>query len=197
MIFSKMAFNVLLCTLLLLSTAVFGQADKYGVTDVTFGMLAWIKHLNNDVDKYYVPEKGAALNQHLTDLKGNLTSYMKARKVLSDSLFRTNLTPGKKDEHNLEDLKSRMGTIMGDMRGVTDFVNDELRAEGDKLNDDIYNILYGEHPRFLSNLEAFLSGVDVSKRDMTVEGSKSYSRLEECINLITALQGKLDRKIKK
>ncbi len=197
MIFSKMVFRIICCCLLAFSSAALGQADKYGVTDVTFGMLAWIKHLNNDADKYFVKEKGEALNQHLTDLKRNLTGYMKARKVLSDSLFRNNITPGKKDERNLEDLKARMGTIMGDMRGVTDFVNDELRAEGDKLNDDIYNILYGEQPRFLSNLEAFLAGVDVTKRDMTVEGSKSYSRLEECVNLIAVLQDKLDRKMKK
>ncbi|PSL44725.1 hypothetical protein CLV51_10597 [Chitinophaga niastensis] len=197
MVLNKVLSKLALFFLLILSANVFGQSEKATVTDVTVDMLAWVKHLNNDVDKYYSREKGEALNQHFEWLKQDLNNYMKTRKVLSDSLFRNNITPGKKDMNDLEILKVKMGSIMERMRGVTDLVSPDLRAEGDHLNDEIYDILYGQKIRFLSNLEAFLGGMDISKRDLAVDGSQSYLRLEECINLIAVLQGKIDKKMKK
>ena len=83
---------------------------------------------------------------------------------------------------------------MGRMRNVTDLTNDQLREEGDKLNDAIYNVLYGEPNQFLSHLEAFLAGYDVTKKDMALDGSTCYTRLQTCINLITGIEGRIGRK---
>lgn len=179
---------------LVLGANVFAQSAP-AVTDVTFNMVTWFKHLNADFDKYYKHEKAADLKQRLALLKDDLSTYMKARKKLSDSLFRNNIAPGKKDPANLESLKTKMSTVMGRMRDVTDLTNKELRVEGDKLNDEIYNGLYGEPARFLSSLEAFLDGADVTKKDLAVDGSACYARLEECISNISAVQSKLERKM--
>ncbi|CAL1517928.1 hypothetical protein [Chitinophaga sp. MM2321] len=197
MIFSKVRFRLVLFFLLILSVHSFGQSENPAVRDVTVEMLAWVKHLNNDIDKYYSPEKGAELNQYLEELKQDLTSYMKTRKTLSDSLFRNNIAPGRKDINNLELMKTKMSTVMERMRSVTDLASKELRAEGDRLNDEIYDVLYGQQVRYLSSLEAFFAGVEVSKKDLAIDGSKSIPRLEECINLISVLQGKIDKKMKK
>ena len=192
-----MVFNKVfpLFFLLAFSFNAFGQTPA--VTDVTVGMLTWVKHLDNGLDKYFSREKAEELNQHLKYLEQDLRNYMKTRKTLSDSLFRNNIAPGKKDIDHLDILKTEMNDIMRQMRNVTDLVNKELQAEGDKLNNEIYTILYGEEGRYLSNLEAFLAGLDVTKRDLAVEGSKSYQRLEECVNIISVLQGKIDKKMEK
>lgn len=194
---SKVPSSLALLFFLLFAATAFGQSEKAGVTDVTTGMLAWIKRLNNDADKYFTPEKGEDLARNLEALRLDLTIYMKARKVLSDSLFRHNIAPGKKDPDNLESLKTKMNAVMERMRGVTDMVNNDLRAQGDKLNDDIYEVLYGQPGRYLSSLEAFLDGKDVTKKDLAVDGSAKYSRLEECITNLTAAQGKIERKLKR
>ncbi|SEW52168.1 hypothetical protein [Chitinophaga arvensicola] len=183
--------------LLLLSLGASAQSGNASVTDVSTSMLTWMKHLNNDADKYYSAEKAADLSQQLEFLRQDLTVYMKARKKLSDSLFRNNIAPGKKDPDNLEMLKGKMSTVMERLRGVADLVGPALQAEGDKLNEEIYNVLYDQPNRYLSNLEAFLGGMDVNKKELALDGSTNYSRLEECVNLATTLQGKIDRKRKK
>lgn len=195
MTFSKVLSGLTLFFSLFIATNVFAQ--NAAVTDVTVGMLTWVRHLNNDVDKYFSQEKGEALSQHLKNLEQDLTDYRKKRKALSDSLLRHNVAPGKKDPANLEMLKEEMRAVMEQMRGVTDFVSNELRAEGDKLNDEIYAALYGEQTRFLSHLEAFLAGVDVTKKDLAVDNSMCYDRLQECISLVAGLRGKIERKMKK
>lgn len=183
--------------LLLPSADTFAQAANPSVTDVTTSMLTWMKHLNNDTDKYYSAEKAPDLIQQLEFLKQDLSVYMKARKKLSDSLFRNNITPGKKDPDNLDLLKGKMSTVMEHLRGVADLVGPGLQAEGDKLNDEIYSVLYEQPNRYLSNLEAFLGGMDVNKKELALDGSTNYSRLEECVNLTTTIQGKIERKMKK
>ncbi|QJB31729.1 hypothetical protein HF329_10540 [Chitinophaga oryzae] len=186
---------------LVLQLAMAGQAGAQTATppvsDMTTGLLTWVKHLNNDVDKYYKPEKGEDLSRHLGDLKEDLQVYMKTRKKLSDSLFRHNIAPGKKDPDRLEDLKTKMSAVMNHMRDVSDLVSNDLRKEGDKLNEDMYEALYGQQPRYLSFLEAFLDGVEVTKKDLAVDGSVHYQRLEECIAQIASLKDKIDRKTKK
>lgn len=195
MMIRKVLTGSALCCILFFSANVSGQSGKPGVTDITFHMLTWVKHLDNDVDKYFKREKGEQLNQQLEYLKQELNSYRKARKTLSDSLFRNNIAPGKKDDYNLEALKVKMSAVMEKLRGVTDLVNPELQAEGDKLNEEIYNALYGDQPKYLSYLEAFLGGLEVTKKDLALDGSTAYSRLEECVNIISSLEGKINKKM--
>lgn len=197
MTFRSIRITLALLVLLAFSGNVMAQSENPAVLDITTGLLTWVKHLNSNVDKYFTREKGADLGQHLATLKEDLRVYMKTRKTLSDSLFRHNIAPGKRDPDNLEALKNKMGAVMNSMRNVTDLVSNDLRAEGDKLNDEIYDALYGQEPRYLSNLEAFLGGVDVTKKDLAVDGSSNYQRLEECTALIASLQEKIDRKMKK
>ncbi|GEP98050.1 hypothetical protein [Chitinophaga cymbidii] len=178
----------------LLVFSVNANAQAPAVTDVTDGLLTWVKRLDSDFSKYYKQEKSAQLKESLGFLKQDLEDYMKTRKRLSDSLFRHNVPSGKKDPENLEALKIKMGAVMGRMREVTDLTNRELQAEGDKLNDAIYNVLYGESNQFLSHLEAFLAGYEVTKKDMALDGSTCYSRLQTCLGLINGLQDKIDRK---
>jgi len=182
---------------LLPSADIFAQAANPAVTDVTTSMLTWMKHLNSDADKYCSAEKAPDLIQQLEFLKQDLTVYMKARKKLSDSLFRNNIAPGKTDPDNLDMLKTKMSTVMGRLRGVADLVGPGLQAEGDKLNEEIYSVLYEQPNHYLSHLEAFLGGVNVNKKELALDGSTNYSRLEECVNLSTSLQGKIERKLKK
>lgn len=194
MTMSKIFSRTLLCFSLFLAINASGQSSPV-VTDITHNMLGWLKHLNNDFEKYYTHEKAADLKTRIALLKDDLTTYMKSRKKLSDSLFRNNVAPGKKDPVNLESLKTKMSTVMGRLRDVTDLTNKELRVEGDKLNDEIYNALYGEPARYLSNLEAFLDGAEVTKKDLALDGSAVYARLEECVSNISAIQSKLERKL--
>ncbi|MEV4886943.1 hypothetical protein MRBLMN1_005522 [Chitinophaga ginsengisegetis] len=191
----KVLTGAALCCMLFFSASVLAQSAKPGVTDITFHMLTWVKHLDNDVDKYFKREKGEQLNQQLEALKQELNNYRKARKILSDSLFRNNIAPGKKDDYNLEALKVRMSAVMEKLRGVTDLVNPELQAEGDKLNEEIYNALYSDQPKYLSYLEAFLGGLEVTKKDLALDGSTAYSRLGDCVNIIASLEGKINRKM--
>ncbi|MBS0030427.1 hypothetical protein ACTJJ0_25650 [Chitinophaga sp. 22321] len=197
MIFSKVLPVSALVLLLTFSVNAFGQADNAMVTDVTVNMLTWVKHLNNDVDKYFNREKADDLKQQLEFFKQDLKNYMKTRKALSDSLFRNNIAPGKKDETNLEILKIKMSAVMERARGVSDLVGEELQKEGDNLNNQLYKVLYEDQGRYLSYLEAFLAGIDVTKKELAVDGSVCYTRLEECTTLITTLEGKIDRKMKK
>ncbi|MDR6649729.1 hypothetical protein SAMN05660461_5677 [Chitinophaga ginsengisegetis] len=191
----KVLTGAALCCMLFFSASVLAQSGKPGVTDITFHMLTWVKHLDNDVDKYFKREKGEQLNQQLEALKQELNNYRKARKTLSDSLFRNNIAPGKKDDYNLEALKVKMSAVMEKLRGVTDLVNPELQAEGDKLNEEIYNALYSDQPKYLSYLEAFLGGLEVTKKDLALDGSTAYSRLGDCVNIIASLEGKINRKM--
>ncbi|WP_436487851.1 hypothetical protein [Chitinophaga sp. ARDCPP14] len=184
-----------LCCMLFFSFSALAQSEKPGVADITFHMLTWVKHLDSDVDKYFKREKGEQLNQQLESLKQELDNYRKARKTLSDSLFRNNIAPGKKDDYNLEALKVRMSAVMEKLRGVTDLVNPALQAEGDKLNEEIYNALYGDQPKYLSYLEAFLGGLEVTKKDLALDGSTAYSRLGDCVNIISSLEGKINKKM--
>ena len=196
MIDRKALSGALFFFLLTLATVTFGQATNPMVTDVTFGMLTWVKHLNSDIDKPYSSEKAEQLKQRLEDLKQDLTIYKKTRKVLSDSLFRHNIAPGKKDPDNLELLKGKMSKVMEGMRGVNDLVSESVQVEGDKLNDQIYKTLYEEPGRYLSHLEAFLGGMDVTKKDLALDGSVCFSRLEECINMIAGMEGRVGKKVK-
>lgn len=196
MVDRKVLSGTLLFFLLTLATVTFGQSSNPMVTDVTFGMLTWVKHLNGDIDKPYSSEKAEQLKQRLEDLKLDLTIYKKARKVLSDSLFRHNIAPGKKDPDNLEQLKTKMSKVMEGMRGVNDLVSESVQQEGDKLNDQIYKTLYEEPGRYLSYLEAFLGGMDVTKKDLALDGSVCFSRLEECINMIAGMEGRVGKKVK-
>lgn len=197
MIFSKVLSGSALLWLLTFSATAFGQSENAMVTDVTVNLLTWVKHLNNDIDKYYTREKADDLKQQLEYLKQDLINYMKTRKALSDSLFRNNIAPGKTDNGNLEILKIKMSAVMERARGVSDLVGEALQKEGDQLNNQMYKVLYEEQGRYLSYLEAFLAGVDVTKKELAVDGSVCYTRLEECTNLITTLEGKIDRKMKK
>lgn len=182
--------------LLTLATVTFGQSSNPMVSDVTFSMLTWVKHLNGDIDKPYSSEKAEQLKQRLEDLKLDLTVYKKARKVLADSLFRNNIAPGKKDPDNLEQLKTKMSKVMEGMRGVNDLVSESVQQEGDKLNDQIYKTLYEEPGRYLSYLEAFLDGREVTKKDLALDGSVCFTRLEECINMIAGMEGRVGKKVK-
>ena len=186
------------CRLLTLSLFLIFATNAYGqtpvVTDVTDQLQTWVKHLDGDFNKYYTHEKSAQLKESLSLLKLDLGDYMKARKRLSDSLFRNNAAPGKKDPENLEALKLKMNEVMRRMREVTDLTNEELRKEGDKLNDAIYNTLYTQPNQYLSHLEAFLAGFEVTKKDLALDGSTCYTRLQNCISLISGLEGKIDRK---
>ena len=47
------------------------------------------------------------------------------------------------------------------------------------------------------HLEAFLAGTEVTKKDLAVESVAAYDRLKESIQLITDLQAKLNRKLKR
>lgn len=179
-----------------LLSATWVSAQSVPVVDVSMSLLNWTKHLNNDVDKYFTREKGEELTRSFEALKRDLTIYMKTRKGLSDNIFRKNIAPGKKDPENLEKLKIQMGEVMRQMRNVTDLTNDELRAEGDRLNDKIYNVLNGEGTQFLSSLEAFLAGLDVSKRDIALDASVAYDRLQQSIDHLTSALGKINQKMK-
>lgn len=186
----------LLFLFIILLSATYVSAQSAPVVDVSANLLNWIKHLDANVDKYFTRDKGEELSRNIEALKRDITIYFKIRKNLSDSIYRKNVAPGKKDEKNLELLKTQMGEIIGQMRGVTDLTNNELRAEGDRLNDQIYNVLNSDGARFLSYLEAFLSGLEVSKKDMALDASLSYDRLQQAISLLTSTKDKIDRKMK-
>lgn len=196
MTFSKVLSRFAFILFLTLSLNASAQSGTPGVTDVTMSMLDWLKHLDTEVDKYVTKEKAPTQKQYFEDLKQDLKIYMKTRKTLSDSIFRHNIAPGKKDVFHFETLKQQMSTVMGRMRDVTDLTSKDLRAEGDKLNNDLYNVLYGDKKQYLSALEAFLDGNEVTKKDLALDGSTCYGRLEQCVNLITGIQAKIDRKIK-
>ncbi len=172
------------------------SAQSLPVVDVSMSLLNWTKHLNADVDKYFTKEKGEELTRNFEAFKRDLTTYMKTRKNLSDNIFRKDIAPGKKDPENLEVLKTQMGDVIRQMRNVTDLTNDELRAEGDRLNDKIYNVLNGEGTQYLSALEVFLAGLDVSKRDIALDASVAYDRLQQSISLLASAQDKISRKMK-
>ncbi|WP_158642708.1 hypothetical protein [Chitinophaga japonensis] len=196
MIFSKLCAALAFACLLAPSVNVAAQSNEAPVTDITMDLQEWARHLNSDADKNLSREKAPELNRYLEALKMSLEDYMKTRKRLSDSLFRNNVAPGKKDIYHLEVLKEQMSAVMAGMRGVTDLTGRELQEEGDKLNNRIYDILYGEQTHFLSYLEAFLAGMDVTKKDLALDGSTCYQRLRECINLISNLQGRINKKMK-
>ncbi|MCF6406845.1 hypothetical protein L3C95_28360 [Chitinophaga filiformis] len=185
---------LMLAIVLLFATTTFAQTLP--VVDVSMSLLNWTKHLDNDVDKYFTKEKGEELSRSFEALKRDLTIYMKTRKNLSDNIFRNNTAPGKKDPENLEVLKTQMGDVIRQMRNVTDLTNNELRAEGDRLNDKIFNVLNSDGTQFLSNLEAFLAGLDVSKRDLALDASVAYDRLQQSINLLGSTQGKINQRMK-
>ncbi|KAA2239032.1 hypothetical protein F0L74_22740 [Chitinophaga agrisoli] len=185
---------VTLCTCLFFAAQAAGQSLP--VVDVSMSLLNWTKHLNTDVDKYYTREKGEELTRNFEALRRDLAIYMNSRKRLSDSIFRKNIAPGKKDADNLELLKTQMGEVIRQMRSVTDLTNNELRAEGDRLNDQIYNVLNSEGAQYLSYLEAFLAGLEVSKKDMALDGSVAYDRLGQAISLLATTQDKISRKMK-
>jgi FlaG/FlaF family flagellin (archaellin) len=172
------------------------SGQSVSVVDVSLTLLNWTKHLNNDVDKYFTKDKGAELTRNLDALRQDLTLYMKARKGIADSIFRHNISPGKKDPQNQELLKSRMGEVMRQMRNVTDLTNNELRAEGDRLNDQIYEVLNAEGATYLSYLEAFLNGLDVSKKNIALDGSVAYDRLQQSISQLTVTLDKISHKMK-
>ncbi|MBO9732713.1 MAG: hypothetical protein J7623_28980 [Chitinophaga sp.] len=197
MISRKVAGCSLFVFLLIFSSAVFAQTANTMVTDVTFDLLTWIKHVSNDVDKQsFSSEKLEQLKQGLEALKEDLTVYKKTRKVLADSLFRHNIAPGKKDPDNLDLLKEKMSKVMEGMRGVNDLVSEPVQQEGDKLNEQIYKVLYEEQGRYLSHLEAFLAGVDVTKKDLALDGSVCFTRLEECIHLVAGMEERVGKKVK-
>ncbi len=183
-----------LCICLIFAAQADGQSVP--VVDVSMSLLNWTKHLNTDVDKYYTREKAEELTRNFEALRRDLAIYMNSRKRLSDSIFRKNIAPGKKDPDNLELLKTQMGEVIRQMRGVTDLTNNELRAEGDRLNDQIFNVLNSEGAQFLSYLEAFLAGLEVSKKDMALDGSVAYDRLGQAISLLATTQDKISRKMK-
>lgn len=189
-------FRPLLPLIVILLCATYASAQSVPVEDVSKSLLNWTKHLNADVDKYFTREKVDELILNLDAFKRELTLYTKTRKNLSDSIFRTNVAPGNKDPNNLELLKTRMGEVIRQMRNVTDLTNNELRAEGDRLNDQIYNVLNGEGSQFLSYLEAFLSGLAVTKKEMALDNGTAYDRLQQSINLLTSTQDKIRGKIK-
>ncbi|SHL45366.1 hypothetical protein SAMN05444266_103384 [Chitinophaga jiangningensis] len=189
----------LLFTLLMVVVTHFTVAAQTGakapVTDVTVSILDWVKLLDKNLDKFSGAEKNAELYDRFGYLNQDLTDYMKFRKRLSDSLFRNNITPGKKDETDLQILKEKMSGIMQRMRDVTDMTNAELRQQGDRLNDKLYNALYSDNQVYLSNLEAFLAGYEVSKKDLALDGSTLTNRLQESVNIITTMQARLKRKM--
>ena len=187
----------LLQLLVIISLCVtYASAQSVPVEDVSKSLLNWTQHLNADVDKYFTREKGDELVRNLDAFKGALTLYTKTRKNLSDSIFRKNVAPGNKDPQNLELLKTRMGEVIRQMRNVTDLTNNELRAEGDRLNDRIYNVLNGEGNQFLSYLEAFLSGLDVTKKEMALDNGTTYDRLQQSISVLTSTEDKIRGKMK-
>ncbi|WP_160717602.1 hypothetical protein [Chitinophaga solisilvae] len=189
-ILSRLAFLLLLCTALQVSA----QSEKPVITDVTSDILAWVKRLDNGFDKYCTREKAADLKQGFEFFKQDLGVYMKTRKTLSDSLFRHNISPGKKDPDNLETLKVRMSAVMERMRNVSDFVSNDLRQQGDQLSEHIYDVLYGQENNYISALDAFLAGQDVTKKDLAVDGSTRTARLEECVRILASMQEKAERK---
>lgn len=176
--------------------ASYASAQSVPVEDVSKSMLNWTQHLNADVDKYFTREKRDELIRNLDAFKQALTLYAKTRKNLSDSIFRKNIAPGNKDPKNLELLKGQMGEVIRQMRNVTDLTNNELREEGDRLNDKIYNVLNGDGNQFLSYLEAFLSGLAVTKKEMALDNGTTYDRLQQSINLLTSTQEKIRGKMK-
>ncbi|WP_291910533.1 hypothetical protein [Chitinophaga sp. CB10] len=189
----------LLFTLLIVFVSHFAAtaqtAGRAPVSDVTVSLLEWVKLLDKNLDKFSGAEKNAELYDRFGYLNQDLTDYMKFRKRLSDSLFRNNITPGKKNETALQLLKEKMSGIMQRMRDVTDMTNAELRKEGDRLNDKLYNALYGDNQVYLSNLEAFLAGYEVTKKDLALDGSTLTNRLQETVNIITTMQARLKRKM--
>jgi hypothetical protein len=187
-----MIFRSLLIITLLYASGV--SAQSVPVEDVSQSMLSWARHLNADVDKYYTSEKKDELVLSLDGFKQALTLYMKTRKNLSDSIFRKNVAPGKKDPQNLEVLKTQMGDVLRQMRNVTDLTNNELRAEGDRLNDRMFNLLNGDGNQFLSYLEAFLNGLEVTKKEMALDNGAAYDRLQQSIGLLAAAEDKIRRK---
>jgi hypothetical protein len=191
-----MMFRPLLHLVIILLCGTYVSAQSVPVEDVSKSLLNWTKHLNADVDKYFTREKGGELIRNLDAFKEELTLYTKTRKNLSDSIFRKEIAPGNKDPKNLELLKTRMGEIIRQMRNVTDLTNNELRAEGDRLNDKIYNVLNGEGPQFLSYLEAFLSGLEVTKKEMALDNSTAYDRLQQSINFLTSTEDKIRGKMR-
>ncbi|RFS19281.1 hypothetical protein DVR12_23900 [Chitinophaga silvatica] len=184
----------ILVLLLVFSNQVLKAQSTPAVNEITAKMLTYFKHLNTDVDKGISAEKKAEMSGHLDLLKQDLNGYMTARKKLSDSLFRSNITPGSKNSDELDLLKGKMSQVIQQLRGVNDFVCPGLQTEGDKLNEEIYNVLYEEPVRYLSNLEAFLAGVPVTKKDLALDGSIHYQRLEESIKLLSDIQRKIGKK---
>ncbi|SFD16361.1 hypothetical protein SAMN05518672_101825 [Chitinophaga sp. CF118] len=191
-----MMFRRLLPLIIILLCATCATAQSVPVEDVSKSLLSWTQHLNADVDKYFTHEKGDELIRNLDAFKGELTLYARTRKNLSDSIFRKNIAPGNKDPKNLELLKTRMGEVVRQMRNVTDLTNNELRAEGDHLNDQIYNVLNGEGNQYLSYLEAFLNGLTVTKKEMALDNGMTYDRLQQSINFLISTQDKIRSKMK-
>ena len=191
-----MIFRRILTLAIVLLFATNSFAQTLPVVDVSMSLLNWTRHLDADVDKYFTKEKGEELSRSFGALKKGLTTYMKTRKNLSDNIFRNNIAPGKKYPESLEVLKTQMGDVIREMRNVTDLTNNELRAEGDRLNDKIFNVLNSDGTQFLSNLEAFLAGLDVSKRDLTLDAGVAYDRLQQSISLLASTEDKINRKMK-
>lgn len=192
----KMIPGSILSFFITLLSVTYTLAQSVPVVDVSMSLLKWTKHLNTDVDKYFTREKGEELSRSFEALKRDLTVYMKTRKSISDNIFRKNIAPGNKDPENLERLKTQMGEVIRQMRNVTDLTNNELRAEGDRLNDQIYDVMNGENTRFLSHLEAFLAGLEVSKKDIALDASMAYDRLQQSISLLASTQDKISQKMK-
>lgn len=184
----------LLIVFLLYTT--FASAQSVPVEDVSQRLLNWTTHLQSDVDKYFTREKKNELILHLDGFKKALTLYTTTRKNLSDSIFRKDVPPGNKDPRNAAVLKEQMGDVIRQMRNVTDLTNNELREEGDRVNDQIFDVLNAEGTNFLSYLEAFLNGLQVTKKEMALDNGAAYDRLQKAIKNLNATQEKIRGKNK-
>jgi len=185
-------FKPLILVLLLCTS--YASAQSVAVEDVSKNLVAWTTHLNADVDKYYTRDKADELARSLGSFKQALALYTKTRKSLSDSVFRYNIAPGNKDPRNAELLRTQMGDIIREMRNVTDLTNNQLREQGDRLNDQLFNVLNSEGTQFLSYLEAFLNGLSVTKKELALDNGVTYDRLQQSISQLTAAENKVRSK---
>jgi argininosuccinate lyase len=189
-------FNLLKSLILILLCTSYASAQSVPVEDVSQNLLSWTKHLNSDIDKFYTRDKADELVLSLSGFKQALTLYTKTRKNLSDSIFRNNIAPGKKDPQNVELLRTQMGEVIRQMRNVTDLTNNESRAEGDRLNDQIFNVLNSDGKQFLSYLEAFLNGLSVTKKEIALDNGMTYDRLQQSISLLNSAENKVRGKMR-
>lgn len=176
-----------------LTTTVSAQeSETYEIENLGSEIFSFLNSLNDNINSFFEEEDRKRVYRQLGYLQSDLRRYLIERKKLMNYLEENNYQVDDREARKMVDnLKSKLDKLSERLWKVSVYVDSNLSYEAEDIVNRIHQPQQQQSAIYLTQLDKFLDGQPIDTENLTKEGQRIYTNLENSVELISQIRERI------